>query len=179
MDAKLKTPAVAAVAAVAASAVTTALCYAAVRRLQQRRSEGESYHETERRQKLRMDRGTMERLVVQAVREGEDGWEEGGIPIGAVIADEVQRLQVLRAFFALEQPIVPTLVPTLAMPFDSLGPPCMTRFSNARYPPIEWPCRTGTSSRGATTAVCRTVTRPVTARRSAFEMQGDGETGRS
>ena len=35
-----------------------------------------------------MDRQTMERLVSEAVKEGEQGWREGGIPIGAVIANE-------------------------------------------------------------------------------------------
>ena len=94
MDAKLKTPLAAAVATVAAASVTAVWCYAASRRQQHRRGEGDSQHETdtERRQKLRMDRGTMERLVIEAVKEGDIGWEEGGIPIGAVIADEVLNL---------------------------------------------------------------------------------------
>ena len=94
MDAKLKSPLAAAVATVAAASMTAAWCYAASRRQQHRRDEGDSQHETdtERRQKLRMDRGTMEQLVIEAVKEGDIGWEEGGIPIGAVIADEVLNL---------------------------------------------------------------------------------------
>ena len=44
--------------------------------------------ERQRRRKRKMDRPTMERLVSEAVKEGEEGWAEGGIPIGAVIADE-------------------------------------------------------------------------------------------